>query len=531
MTTSRSSKLVALSVLFTFLLVKTSFGTATSVHGSFTQCLSLHSDTPIPIYRPSNMNYSSILEATISNQRYNSSITPKPNLIITPLFESHVQAAVICARKSGIQIRVRSGGHDFEGLSYTSDVPFIIVDLFNLKAINIDAERKVAWVQSGATTGQLYYKISEKSATLGFPAAFCTTVGIGGHLSGGGYGYMLRKYGLAADNVIDARIVDVHGRILDKESMGEDLFWAIRGGGGGSFGIVLSWKIRLVDVPPAVTLCSVRKTKEDGAAKIVLKWQEVAHKLPQELFLNVDVTVVNSTQNWNNKTLQASFNSIFLGSIENLQIVMKDRFPELGLESKDCTETSWIQSILIIAGYALNVSPDILLNETQAKGYFKIKSDYVKEPISEIGLEGLWERLSTLEQTWVTYIPYGGRMSQISESESPFPHRNGNLYKIIYLAGWVKEQDGASEKYIAGVRKLYEYMTPYVSSSPREAYVNYRDLDLGQNSKNGKTSYSEASIWGSKYFKNNFKRLVRVKSKVDPHNFYRHEQSIPSIGY
>ncbi|KAI3848085.1 hypothetical protein MKX03_035754 [Papaver bracteatum] len=529
MTTSGSHKLLALSVLLSFLFLTTSFGTSSSVHRSFTQCLSFYSITPIPVYRPNNANYSSILEATIGNQRFNSSMTRKPNLIITPLFESHVQAAVICARKSGIQIRVRSGGHDFEGLSYTSDVPFIIVDLFNLKAINVDAERKVAWVQSGATTGELYYRISEKSPTLGFPAAFCTTVGIGGHLSGGGYGYMLRKYGLAADNVIDARIVDVRGRILDKESMGEDLFWAIRGGGGGSFGIVLSWKIRLVDVPPAVTLCSVKKTKEDGAAKIVLKWQEVAHKLPQELFLNVELTVVNSTKNWNNKTLQASFNAIFLGSNENLQILMKDRFPELGLESKDCTETSWIESLLIINRYALNVSSDMLLNETQAKGFTKIKSDYVKEPISEIGLEGLWQRLLNQEQTWVTFIPYGGRMSQISESESPFPHRNGNLYKIIYLAGWFKEQDGTSEKYIAGVRKLYDYMTPYVSNSPREAYVNYRDLDLGQNSKNGKASYSEASIWGHKYFKNNFKRLVRVKSKVDPDNFFRHEQSIPSM--
>ncbi|KAI3992801.1 hypothetical protein MKX01_042360 [Papaver californicum] len=517
MTTSRSSKLLV-SVVFTFLLLTTSFGTPSSVHGSFTQCLSLHSNTPIPIYRPNNMNYSSILEATFGNQRFNSSMTRKPNLIITPLCESHVQAAVICSRKSGIQIRVRSEGHDFEGLSYTSDVPFII---------NV----KVAWVQSGATTGEIYYRISEKSTSLGFPAAFCTTVGIGGHLSGGGYGYMLRKYGLAADNVIDARIVEVHGRILDKESMGEDLFWAIRGGGGGSFGIVLSWKIRLVDVPPAVTLCSVKKTTEDGAAKIVLKWQEVAHKLPQELFLGVSITVVNATQNWNNKTLQASFESIFLGSIENLQIVMKDRFPELGLESKDCIEVSWIQSILTIAGYALNVSPEILLNETQAKGTFKIKSDYVKEPISEFGLEGLWERLINQEQTWVTFIPYGGRMNQISESESPFPHRNGNLYKIIYLVAWTKEHDDASEKYITGVRKLYEYMTPYVSNSPREAYVNYRDLDLGQNIKNGKASYSDASIWGGKYFKNNFKRLVRVKSKVDPDNFFRHEQSIPSIAY
>ncbi|KAM3381768.1 hypothetical protein P3S68_007341 [Capsicum galapagoense] len=73
-------------------------------------------------------------------------------------------------------------------------------------------------------------------------------------------------------------------------------------------------------------------------------------------------------------------------------------------------------------------------------------------------------------------------------------------------------------------------MTSYVSTSPREAYVNYRDLDLGMN-KNGNSNFSfaQASEWGNKYFKNNFNRLVQIKTKVDPENFFRHEQSIPVL--
>ena len=117
-------------------------------------------------------------------------------------------------------------------------------------------------------------------------------------------------------------------------------------------------------------------------------------------------------------------------------------------------------------------------------------------------------------------------MNEISESEIPFPHRAGNIYKILYLVAW--GEDGASQRYINWIRKLYGYTTPYVSNNPREAYLNYRDLDIGTNN-HGYTSYKQASIWGKKYFKNNFDRLVHVKTTVDPHNFFRNEQSIPPL--
>ncbi|KAI3883182.1 hypothetical protein MKW92_041367 [Papaver armeniacum] len=123
-----------------------------------------------------------------------------------------------------------------------------------LRSITIDVQTETAWIQSGATLGEVYYNIAVKSPTLGFPAGICPTIGVGGHFSGGGYYTMLRSYGLAADQVIDARIVNVDGEILNKATMGEDLFWGIKGGGGGSFVVVLSWKVKLVLVPPTVTV-------------------------------------------------------------------------------------------------------------------------------------------------------------------------------------------------------------------------------------------------------------------------------------
>ncbi|KAI3920787.1 hypothetical protein MKW98_005613 [Papaver atlanticum] len=512
-------------LLFTSFVFSVSLGMPSSIHCNFLHCLDQSSQTSIPVYTPNNSNYLSILESTIQNLKFLSSTTPKPHLIIAPLHQSHVQAIVVCSRRHGIQIKVRSGGHDYEGLSYVSDVPFLIVDMFNLRSIAVDAEDRTAWVQSGALLGELYYRIAEQSPVLGFPAGVCPTVGAGGYFSGGGYGAMLRKYGLAADNVIDAQLVDVRGRIVSRESMGEDLFWAIRGGGGGSFGIIFSWKIRLVDVPPIVTVFTISKTLEQGATSIVHKWQEIAHKLPNELFIRVLIKPVNSTKKMK-KTIQASFNSLFLGDAEKLLILMEEQFSELGLRRKDCIETSWIRSTLYFANYLVEATPDILLHMTQAKEFSKGKSDYVTEPIPQVGLQGIWKRLLLEEDSSLTFTPYGGRMNEISEYEIPFPHRNGTLFQIMYKVSWKEAPRFA--KQLNWIRELYGYMAPYVSKNPRQAYVNYRDLDLGR-SKNGTTNYLRGRAWGTKYFKNNYERLVYVKSKYDPYNFFRNEQSIPTV--
>ena len=526
--------------LFSYLLATKAYLTSQYSKENFLQCLSDHSssnstsnDISKIVYTPRNSSYSSVLNFTIINPRFSSSSTPKPLYIITPVHASHVQAAVICSRKHGMQIRIRSGGHDYEGLSYVSDVPFTVIDLINLRSITIDVEKRTAWVQAGATLGELYYKINEKRKTLAFPAGSCPTIGVGGHISGGGYGAIFRKYGLAADNIVDAQLVDVEGRVLDKESMGKDTFWAIRGGGGASFGVILAWKVQLVPVPSTVTVFTVYRDLEQNGTKLVHRWQYIADKLPKDLLLAVRFQTVNSTQEGNKKKLQATFISVFLGGIDSLLDLMEKRFPELGLLREDCTEMSWIESVLFVAGLPSGQSPEILLDRTpQSRLSFKAKSDYVKEPIPEKGLEGIWERLYEEEVGRAIMImsPYGGRMSEISESELPFSHRAGNIYKIQYLIYWEEEGNATiTEGHISWIRRLYNYMSPFVSKNPRSAYLNYRDLDIGTNKNKGITTYAQASLWGIKYFGDNFNRLVHVKTMVDPTNFFRNEQSIPPL--
>ncbi|XP_037493448.1 berberine bridge enzyme-like 25 isoform X2 [Jatropha curcas] len=408
-----SSSFVLPFLVITLLLSFSFTSTSGSVNESFVQCISSylqHSNlniSQVVLTRNSSI-YSSVLKSSIRNKRFlKTSTNTKPDFIITPFNESHIQVAILCAKASGMRIRARSAGHDYEGLSYSSDDKFVLIDLAHMRSIDVDLENEIAWVDSGATLGELYYNIGKKSNVYGFPAGSCPTVGVGGHISGGGFGTIFRKYGLAADVVIDAKLIDVNGRILDRNSMGEDLFWAIRGGGGASFGVIVSWKLRTSDID----------------------------------------------------------------------------------------------------------------------GFFKAKSDYVVEPISQTGLEGLYKRLIEMETSMLILTPYGGIMSEISESEIPFPHRSGNLYKIQYIVTWDKEEE--TKKTLNWLRSLYSYMKPYVSKFPRAAYFNYRDLDIGRNYKNGNTSFAQASVWGLKYFKYNFKRLVQVKTAIDPSNFFWNEQSIP----
>ncbi|KAK7854852.1 berberine bridge enzyme-like 22 [Quercus suber] len=130
--------------------------------------------------------------------------------------------------------------------------------------------------------------------------------------------------------------------------MGEDLFWAIRGGGGASFGIILSWKIKLVRVPPTVTAFTIRKKLEQGATKLVSKWQYIADKLHEDLFIRV---IIQDVGNGTQKRVQASFQSLFLAGDDRLIPLMNESFPELGLEAQDCIEMNWIQSLLYFNGY------------------------------------------------------------------------------------------------------------------------------------------------------------------------------------
>ncbi|KAG7648069.1 FAD-binding type PCMH-like superfamily [Arabidopsis thaliana x Arabidopsis arenosa] len=335
----------------------------------------------------------------------------------------------------------------------------------------------------------------------------------------------MRKYGLSVDNVVGSGIVDSNGNIFtDRVSMGEDRFWAIRGGGAASYGVVLGYKIQLVPVPEKVTVFKVGKTVGEGAVDLIMKWQSFAHSTDRNLFVRLTLTLVNGTKPGEN-TVLATFIGMYLGRSDKLLTVMNRDFPELKLKKTDCTEMRWIDSVLFWDDYPVGTPTSVLLNPLVAKKLFmKRKSDYVKRLISRTDLGLILKKLVEVEKVKMNWNPYGGRMGEIPSSRTPFPHRAGNLFNIEYIIDWSEAGDNVEKKYLALANEFYRFMTPYVSSNPREAFLNYRDLDIGSSVK---STYQEGKIYGAKYFKENFERLVDIKTTIDAENFWKNEQSIP----
>ncbi|XBI87155.1 hypothetical protein VPH35_025287 [Triticum aestivum] len=470
--------LLTLTFLFCSCSMISSSSQAASPAG-FLQCLT---KANISVFEQGQDLFNTQLDKYIRNPKFLANTTGRPLYVVMPANAHHVQIAVRCGSLNGMPIRVRSGGHDYEGLSYRSvdTEGFAMLDMSELRTVVVDNQTSTAWVESGATLGELYNAISKASNLLGFPAGVCLTVGVGGHFSGGGFGTLMRKHGLAVDNIIDAELVDANGTLLNKTTMGDDVFWVIRGGGGGSFGVVLRWRVRLVTVPATVSVFKVSVSNSQGAAvHAVTKWQKVAPALP---------------------------------SSEH----RSDGIPELNLSRSKCKEMSWIESVAYVNNATVENLPKRTTSEFDSSHGFKATTDYVRRPIRREVWAKIFHKQLRQPNAQVVLVPYGGKMSNVPEDATPFPHRAGVLYSMQLYNYWpVDSADGGATE-TKWVRDMYAFMAPYVSSKskPRGAYFNCRDLDLGPN-------------WGPKYFKGNYQRLTKAKAEIDPHNYFRNEQSIP----
>src|SRR5262245_59521547 len=175
-------------------------------------------------------------------------IDRRPAMIVRVANDADVVRVIALARESGLDLAVRSGGHSIPGHSVSDGG--IVLDLADMRAIDIDPAGKTAWSETGVTAVGFARAAHEHGLALGFGDT--GSVGIGGITLGGGVGYLSRKYGLTIDDLLAADIVTADGEVRRVDAEHEpDLFWAIRGG-GGNFGVAARFRFRLHELPSVV---------------------------------------------------------------------------------------------------------------------------------------------------------------------------------------------------------------------------------------------------------------------------------------
>ncbi|GER48918.1 FAD-binding Berberine family protein [Striga asiatica] len=498
---------------------------------NFYRCLNEHSPIQFStVYAPDidRASFARQLSSTAQNLRCREPFVPKPLLIFAPNDESHVPAAVNCSRRLGADLRIRSLGHDYECLSYVSLMkkPFVVLDLQNLRDFAYEPRTQTAWVQAGVSTGELYYRAaSATQGAYGFPAGLCMSLGIGGHITGGAYGALMRKFGLGIDNAIDARIVMADGTVVASVAdYDPDLLWALKGGGGGNFGIILAWRLKLVRVPRKVTGITAVRVLDKNEMKTLDKWQKKAYRMSRDLFIRVLMQ-----RSGLNGPVLAIYNGIYLGTRDKLVSIMAKSLPELNLNgSTECREMTWIESMVYIGGYLNGKPVDLLDRKPAFLNSFKAKSDFTRGLIPMKGLEALRDLHNAGDFSLLTIMnPLGGKVAEVSEYETAYVHR-GAAYMIQYVVTTSNTSLETTAKNHEFMTKVYDTMANYIPTSDgmRESYVNYKDLDLGLTDF-CPSNCSCPESWGHAYYKRNFERLVMVKTRVDPYNFFFFEQSIP----
>jgi FAD/FMN-containing dehydrogenase len=386
---------------------------------------------------------------------------------------------------NGLSFAVRCGGHSYEGLSQSNSV---VIDLRLMNSIAVDVAAATATVGAGASLGDLYRAIAKHG--LAFTGGSCPTVGISGHLLGGGYGYLARPHGLACDSLLSIDLIDSAGQQLRADArQNTDLHWACRGGGGGSFGIATGFTVRLKKVANVIVFRLVWLGLSMNAAKSVMKaWQNWAPQAPPTIDSNLVVSKgANGTIN-----LHAAGQSV--GTLTELKRELQELPKSRLVLMRPMTFSDAVDFFAGQAGYP-----------TQ---FMKGKSDYATSPFPDEGLDVFMTGLAESLPKYVVCDAYGGALAETATDATAFAHRKGTLFCLQYGSVWSDAAD--TQKRLDDMRKFYGLLRPYVSGG---AYVNYCDLDL--------PDYATA-YWGT-----NLPRLKRVKAAFDPGNVFHHAQSIP----
>ncbi|WP_036288337.1 FAD-binding oxidoreductase [Methylosinus sp. PW1] len=438
----------------------------------------------VQFLRPPDPHYADFLPAVSKRKQL------APALRAICKTEHAVAVMVDWVRSNGLNFATRSGGHSYEGLSQTTG---IAIDVRGLKRLAVDKASEFVTVGSGVSLFELYSGLAAQGLAL--QAGSCPTVGVSGHLTGGGHGLLARSHGLTCDALLDATLVDGQGRVLQANAFSQpNLYWACRGGGGGSFGVVTEFKIQVFALKSVLVFGVSWKLSRADAARLFAAWQDWAPNAPSGITSIMKV-----------------------GPAGNGLIGMRCIGQSVGDERELRNELRRLTSVL---SPSTRLSVRMLAFLDAVKHFagplvyesllMKAKSDYVLKPLSEDGIGAMMAALAPIVPGGIVLLcdSYGGKIADIAPDATAFPRRAGTQYCIQYFTSWGRSAD--TPVHLAQIARVYATMRPFMFGA---SYVNYSDLDLGD--------------YASAYWGDNLARLVAVKQQYDPNDLFHHAQSVP----
>jgi FAD/FMN-containing dehydrogenase len=424
---------------------------------------------------------------------WNAMIDRRPAMILRCAGAADVVQAVRFARDTVAVLSVRGGGHNIAGSAVCDGG--VMIDLSAMKSVRIDPFARTARVEPGVTLGEF----DREAQALGLvtPTGINSTTGIAGLTLGGGFGWISRRFGLTADNLLSADVVTADGELVRaSERENPDLFWAIRGG-GGNFGIITSFEFRLHVLGPEV-MSGLIVYPLSQASDLLMRYREIMARAPDELTCWVvmrSAPPLPFLPAHMHGTGIIVFAACYAGPMDMAEVAMKP-LREMGRPIADVigphSFAAW-QSAL-----------DPLLTPG-ARNYWKSHS-FTK--LSDGAIATLVEYAAKFPspESELVCAQLGGAINRVPETATAYPHRDIGFVLNIHTRWREPTDDGAC---IAWARAAFKACEPFATGG---VYVNFMPEE-------------ERDRVASAYL-GNAERLSAIKAKYDPNNLFRINQNI-----
>lgn len=383
---------------------------------------------------------------------------------------------------------VRSGGHDYEGFSLNTHG--VVIDVSDYDDITLHEGGRRATIGAGATLADVYRELATANRTL--PGGTCPSVGIAGLTTGGGYGMLVRRFGLTCDWLRRVTLIDRNGDTRDSsaDKVGDDILWAARGGGGGSFGVVTDFEFETIACPSQVVYFSVRwKWDRSTVSTVLARWMEWTNDDRR------DLTSGLTLQNGAGRTVHLT--GQFLGD-------QREADQLIAAFSKDTSPTK-----TVVASMSYSDALRAFAGSASPRQSWKNKSSFGSDPLDAKTITAAVDLLEAAPHSVtcvLSFDSFGGAVNDVAPDRTAFPHR-GMSYLLQYQTYWSRPEAAAPA--FDWVRSAFTALDSHTS---RRSYRNYADLDLKD--------------WQHRYFADNYSRLQSIKRSLDPHDVFRFPQSI-----